>query len=72
MAILSTAAERLVQLGANIEITAEAKYLAPVVEKFIQIAKATGAHVTVHADNYLAPTLERFAQIGGNSVTFKL
>jgi len=72
MAILAPTAEKLVQLGANLEITAEAKYLAPTVEKIIQIAKSTGAHITVHADNYLAPSLIKFAEIGGNRVTIKI
>lgn len=72
MAILPQSVERLAQLGASIEISAEAGYLPQTVEKIIKIAVANGAHVTVEAGKYLPQSLERFAQLGQTSVTIRV
>lgn len=72
MAILPQSVERLAQMGANIEITAEAGYLPQTVEKIVQIAAGKGAHVTIEAGKYLPQSLERFVQIGGSNVTIRI
>lgn len=72
MAILPNSAEYLARLGANIEISSDARYLPASVESIIRIAVGTGAHVTVHADNYLPDTLENFVRIGKGKVTIKI
>lgn len=69
MTIMAMTAENLARLGANLEITADAKYMAATVENIIRIAVGAGGHVTVHASNYMAATLENFVKIGRNSVT---
>jgi hypothetical protein len=72
MAILPQSVEKIAQMDANLEITAEANYLPQYVEKIIQIAVANGSHVTIEAGNYLPQSLERFVQIGQGNVTIRI
>lgn len=69
MSILSSSAENLARLGANLEITSKAGYLSTTVETIVRIAVSKGTHVTVHADGFLSSTLENIARIGGKNVT---
>lgn len=64
--------EQLVQLGANVEIGSEARYLPETLESIVRIARARGCHVTICAEGCLPTTLERIAQLGGSHVTFRL
>jgi hypothetical protein len=72
MAVLSMTAENMVKCGANLEITPDAKYLAPAVENMVRIAKGNGAHITIHAGKFLPTSLETFAKIGGHNVTIRI
>lgn len=69
MGVAAITAEKLVMLGANLEITPDARYAAVTVEKLVNIAKRSGSHITVHAGSLAALTLEKIASIGGNNVT---
>ena len=72
MTILSSSAEKLVRIGANLEISSDAGYMANKVEDIIRIAASKGSHVTVDAGKYLSSSLENFARIGGKNVTIRI
>ena len=72
MSLLPKFAENLAQMGANIEITKDAGYLAPVVEKLVEIVVTNGGHITIDATGYLPNFLEGFVRAGGNSVTIRV
>jgi len=72
MAMLPKSLEALVQLGANIEITAEARYLPDTIEKILHIAKRHGSHVTIEAGTYLPDTLQSFVRIAQGNITIKV
>ena len=59
--------ERLVSLGANITID-DAAYLPQTLVRLAEIAKQSGAHITI-SGSYLPQTLEQIAQIAGNRLT---
>jgi hypothetical protein len=68
MALLASQAEQLVRLGANLEITSEAGYLASQVDQIVRV-KSRNAAIKIHAANYLASQLEQFVRLGGGDVT---
>lgn len=59
--------EMLVSHGANITIE-DSTYLPQTLLHLAQIAKQTGAHITV-GGNYLPATLEQLARVAGNNLT---
>ncbi|EKO3441101.1 hypothetical protein DX883_12835 [Vibrio fluvialis] len=69
MSILSSQVEKLARTGANIEISADAGYLASQIERIIRIVVANNSHITIHAGKYLASQLETFGRIGGKNIT---
>lgn len=68
MSLLATQTEQLARLGANLEITPNAGYLASQIEQIIRV-KNKNAVITIHAGKYLASQLEQFVRLGGGSVT---
>jgi len=72
MAISSTTAEKLANIGVNIEIMADSNYSSTTVEKIVRIVASKNLHVTIHAANYSSTSLEKFAKIGGSSVTITI
>jgi hypothetical protein len=72
MAFMPQSVERFAQLGANIEITADAGFIPQSVEQIIRIAVANGAHVTVDANPFMPQSVDQFIQIGGRNVTIRV
>ena len=71
MILLADTVKRIVELGGNIDICEEG-YLPVTLEEIVEIAKKSGAHITIESSNYLAETLKRLVSIGGNSVTIRI
>lgn len=67
--LLPQSANRLAELGANIEITAEARYLPQSVVELIMIARRKGTQVKVHAGGFLPQSLEEFVALAPGQVT---
>jgi len=64
---LANTLEQLVRNGVNITIE-DSNYLPQTLIHLAQIAKRSGAHITI-SGNYLPMTLEQLARILGNNLT---
>lgn len=62
--------EEFLRAGANIDLGNES-YAPDFITKWVQIAKASGARLTI-GDGYAPAFYQNWAQLGGNSVTFRL
>ena len=70
--LLPQTVERLAEIGANIELTAETGYLPQAIETIIKIVVGKGGHVTVDANGFTPDSLERFAKIGHSNLTIRV
>ena len=61
--------KKFAEMGANIEITEEAKIGARFVKEIIEIVVAKGKNIKVHAKHYGAKEIREMIEKGGDKIT---